>query len=229
MKVLILVMSSEVGDYPKLVQKQKETWDSIKHPNVTTIYYYASSVTQLWDNRLDIQIDEGTGNYYKKTMEAFKEVLKLDWDYIFKTDNSAYINKKQLYTLLLSKPKGRYIGGHLYTPRYHAAMPFLWGEGFVLSRDVVSYLVSDYRICPLIRSGVEDVHISLILKPDYKWDTSLFITSFYPNKKVKYSQHIYRCKNDEPGAIKFEDELKAMSIIHDALYDVEINKISADK
>ncbi len=219
MKILVLVMSCDIKEYPKLIAKQKETWDSIHHPHVHTIYYYSSHTTKLVKQRLNIDIEEGHGYFYIKTMLAFEKLLELDWTYLFKTDNSAYVNKEVLYETMGPRPKKNYYGGHLYQTTYTGTDPFLWGEGIMLSRDIVEYLVSEYRKSKIIRSGVEDVHIGMILKEKewfgkdhFKWDTSLTIPSFYPYKEVIKS-HVYRCKNDEDKD-NVQDQLLAMQTIH---------------
>ena len=41
------VYKRQIKEYPKLIAKQKETWDSIHHPHVHTIYYYSSHTLSL--------------------------------------------------------------------------------------------------------------------------------------------------------------------------------------
>jgi len=221
MKLIVLVMSCEVDRYPELVKKQQETWDSLPHDHVQTIYYYSGTTPELIGDRLTVAIEEGEGYFYIKTLEAFKYLLTKDWDYIFKTDNSSYINKDQLYQVLYSKPRTQFYGGHVYLPNYTKAEPFMWGEGFALSRDVVQHLVNIYDVDTYTKLGVEDVHIGLLLK-DLEWDVTMLIHRFYGNKDFKVS-HAYRCKNDCVGAIKFDDEIKAMETIHKYITNGQAN------
>lgn len=211
LKILIAVMSCNVEDYPQLIDTQKNTWDSIKHSQVQTIYYYAGYNTELIGNRLMIDCEEGTGYFYIKTIKAFKYLLQLEWDYLVKTDNSAYINKHELVQKLQNKPRQSFFGGHLYQVPNSAS--FLWGEGMILSRDVIEFLVKEYEESNMLRSGVEDVHIGMILKDKFPWDTSFTIHSFYPREHF-IRTHIHRCKNDQPNAIKFQDDIRAMLKIH---------------
>jgi hypothetical protein len=219
MKVLVLVMSCDIDRYPVLVAKQRETWDSVHVPGVSTVYYYAGHKTKLVRQRLNINIQEGTGYFYYKTILAFKEMLRQDWDYIFKTDNSAYVNKAALYSVLENKPRQNFYGGHLYQTAFVKSDPFLWGEGMVFSRDVVQYLVDDYDISSVGRSGVEDVHIGMILKEPFNkkvvWDTSLTIPEYHKLQEIPLS-HVYRCKDDKTGDVK--STLSAMDNIHQFLH-----------
>lgn len=216
MKVVVLVMSSELERYPELIQKQQTTWDANHHTEVETIYYYSSYKTALVGNKLHVDVPELHGSFYNKTMMAFEKLLMYKWDYIFKTDNSTYINKEALYIVLESKPRENYYGGHFYQTTYAKTAPFLWGEGFALSRDVVQYLVKEYKASTTLRSGVEDVHIGMILKDKFEWDTSLSIHSYHPSKTV-IPNHIYRCRNDSVNGVKFTDDLLTMQIIHECV------------
>lgn len=213
MRVVILVMSCAEGYYPELCQKQRETWDSINHPDTETIFYYAGHTTELLNDRLMIESREGHGYFYIKTMLAFKFLLEMEWDYIFKTDNSAYVFKDQLVKVLKDKPRSKYYGGHLYQTTYMKTDPFLWGEGVALSRDVVKYLVDDYESSKMLRSGVEDVHIGMILNGKFPWDTSMTIQEFYKQPTI-VPGHVYRCKNDDSKQ-ELDDQIIAMQKLHE--------------
>lgn len=221
MRVLVLVMSCSLDDYPELEKKQRTTWDSITRMDVDTIYYSAGDSTDLTDGKLTVKTGEGHGYFYEKTILAFKHLLMVDkdWDYIFKTDNSAYVNKRELVHTLADKPRQGYYGGHLYITTYVNSDPFLWGEGMVLSRDIVQYLVDEYENSQISRSGVEDVHIGMILKGVCKWDTTLTICEYH--KQPLMINHVYRCKKDE-GTLN--DTLKAMDDIHRFLHPARESK-----
>jgi len=216
MKVVILVMSSELERYPELVLKQQTTWDANHHKEAEAIFYYSSYKTALVGNKLHVDIPELHGYFYNKTMIAFELLLRYKWDYIFKTDNSTYIDKDRLVELLRDKPRENYYGGHFYQTTYAKTAPFLWGEGFAVSRDVVQYLVKEYKSSSTLRSGVEDVHIGMLLKDRFEWDTSLTIQSYHPGKTIT-PNHAYRCRNDSSDGIKFTDDLLTMQIIHECV------------
>jgi hypothetical protein len=218
MKVIILVMSCGVEDYPKLVQMQRDTWDSIVNPETQTIYYYAGHNTELLADRLIIDTAEGQGHFYIKTMKAFEYLLTLEWDYIFKTDNSAYIYKKELVKALQDKPRTCFYGGHHYKTMSSLSPPFLWGEGIAFSRDVIQYLVEDYKTSTIPRYGVEDVHIGMILQDKFPWNTSMMIHEYHKGPFIV--NHVYRCKDIRLGC-NIEQQLDAMRDLHSTITSLE--------
>lgn len=211
-------MSCGVEDYPQLIQMQRDTWDSIPNPETETIYYYAGHNTELLGNRLIIDTAEGHGHFYIKTMKAFEFLLSQEWDYIFKTDNSAYVYKKELIKALEDKPRNSFYGGHYYKTLSSLSPPFLWGEGMAFSRDVVEYLVEDYKSAPTARYGVEDVHIGMILQDKFPWNTTMMIHEYH--KTSFMINHVYRCKDNRLGC-SLEQQLDAMRDLHSKILSIE--------
>jgi hypothetical protein len=222
MKILIMVMSCEVDRYPELVQCQKETWDSIDHPDTTTIYFYASEEDSKIGNRWNIPVKEGYGSFHLKTITAFQRALELpDWDYIFKTDNSAYVHKEQLVRALKDKHRTKFYGGHVY-PHKMALMrladPFMWGEGFAVSRDVAEHLVQEFNLTTQKCVGVEDVCIGMTLNHKCVWDGTMLLHDYWKDQEIPTDKHLYRCKNDGGDPERsFDDTIQAMKLIHNHL------------
>lgn len=211
-------MSCGVEDYPRLIQMQRDTWDSIPNSQTKTIYYYAGYNTELIGDRLIIDTAEGYGHFYIKTMKVFEFLLSQEWDYIFKTDNSAYINKAELIKVLEDKPRNSFYGGHYYKTTSSLSPPFLWGEGMALSRDVVEYLVEDYKSAPTSRYGVEDVHIGMILQDKFPWNTTMMIHEYH--KESFMVNHVYRCKDNHLGC-SLQQQLDAMRDLHYKTISIE--------
>lgn len=195
MKILILVMSSSVDHYPELEKIQMETWDSIYENNIKTIYYLAGQKTELIENKLYIEGGEPWPNFFKRMLLAFKKCLDFEFDYIFRTDNSAYVNKKELKKILLDKPRINFYGGQLFYKNLDTSVNFMWGEGFCLSRDLVEYIVS---MTPDIshKEVLDDVEISNILYGKTPF-VNLPIYNYYEDEKPIPIVHIYRCKSPD--------------------------------
>lgn len=229
MKVLILVQSFEgdstfyaKGDlsYEHLQKAQEETWDSVSNPNTKTIYYFPSlTKSGLEGNKLYIQHNLEYHYMFIHFMKALVQCMKYEWDYVFKTDNSSYVNKDELVRVLQSKPKTSYYGGHPYDgPNINDIKDFMWGEGVALSRDVAQKLIDIYAMDPNIRFGPEDLIMGLLLKDRFEWDPSLKILVYWNIEKDPFPiGHVYRCRNDQSVETIFSDDIKAMKDIHQRL------------
>lgn len=219
MKVLILVQSVETGRYPELIKVQKETWASVKHPQVDTIFYTPTlENTRLEGDTLYINSPIDRDNMFIHFSKACIQLLNHEWDYIFKTDNSTYINKEQLVNLLESKPRTKFYGGHPYGgPDIPGLKGFLWGEGVAFSRDIIINLIDIFALTPHLNTGPEDILIGKHLTDKFLWDDTMLIKSYYNLEKEELSGHAFRCRNDNPEGVIFDDDIKAMKAIHESL------------
>lgn len=219
MKILLLVQSCELARYPELIQVQKETWDSVSHPDINTIFYYPHPTkTGLIGKDLYFEGEPHWMNNYQNMMKAFTRILKMEWDILFKTDNTAYINKDQLVKVLKDKPLYNFYGGQLYDgPNPNPVKEFIWGEGMGLSRNLVQKLVDIYAMDPDAKRGAEDVHIGYIFKDKFPWDTTMPVFEYYKATGPVPKTHVYRCKKDDKDWVPFDDEIKAMRDIHKQL------------
>lgn len=219
MKILVLVQSIDEGGYSDLIRVQKETWGSVKHPDVRTLFYMPHpKKSGIEGDNLYVQAGPHWGLMYLHLMKAFTHALTLEWDYIFKTDNSAYVNKPELVKILQDKPREKFYGGHLFSggTKPDVVNDFMWGEGYALSRDVVEKLVDEYAIKPYEKLGADDTILGFRLKDKFPWDGTMKIQHYYDVNPVPPA-HVYRCANDGENAVKFEDEMKNMRDIHQQL------------
>ena len=218
MKILVLVQAVELARYPELVKTQKETWNSISNEEVDVYYYYPTIKEDpgIKEDKIIVGGSEHWSYMFINTIRAFREVMPLEWDYIFKTDLSAYVDKSKLVEALQHKPRTNYYGGHMYPElAKNLNTNFLWGEGFAISKDIAALLIDNYANMPTGRMGVEDVWIGNLLTDKIKWDESLTICEYYKKAKEFTLNHIYRCKNDSPDTVYFDDIIKAMREIHE--------------
>ena len=219
MRILILVQSIDIPsrkDYNRLRQAQIDTWDSIPHPDVDVIYYFPGiRPDELIGNELHITCSTHWTYMFFNLAKAMRHMLKHDqtWDYIFKTDNSTYIDKAKLHELLLSRPREKYFGGMSFPWRISGVhnMEFMWGDGYALSRDMVAYLVSEYNKAPLKGKQEDDIVVSQILFTAANWDKTLNIglPILNYNNEIELGYHAYRCRINvlahSPAAADFEE------------------------
>lgn len=234
MRVLILVQSIDLAakpEYAKLRQAQMETWDSIPHPNIDVVYYFPGTVPdRLEGNILQIACNTHWTYMFFNLAKAMRHMLKHDqsWDYIFKTDNSTYVDKEKLYEILLTKPREKYYGGMdfpLKVANVHTR-PFMWGDGYALSRDMVAHIVSMYNKAPLKGKQEDDIVIAQLMTGIANWDASLNLcVPLLNDNKIETGYHAYRCRVDDvgysPAAVDFlhineilDNDIKVMHKIH---------------
>lgn len=238
MKILILVQSIDLPNkqhYTKLREAQENTWDSISHPNVDVLYYFPGALVNdtLINNKLHIVCDTHWSYMFFTLAKAMRYLLKHDmsWDYIFKTDNSTYINKAKLYEILLNKPREKYFGGMscFFKEADDTYSSLMWGDGYALSRDMVSYIVDKYNKAPFKGKQEDDRVISQIMQNVTDWDTTLEISiPGFNNKEVFLDHHAYRTRTDftniSPASVDYvhiekiiDNDITMMHKIHDVL------------
>ena len=214
-RVLVLVMSSRVGHYPALRKMQEETWDAIKVPGVTTIYYMADLRTKLIENILYVQGKEDRIEMHTRTVRAIKELLPMKWDYLFKTDNSAYVNKPVLVEIIKSLPDKRTYAGKLYHGKdVPLSRNFMWGEGFLLSRDMAELVASS----PEKQVGIDDIEIAEIMRSKGVPFREIPFYDYFLDKRPLSLVHIYRCvPKDDQTKEPWRKTIHAFNDIHQHL------------
>lgn len=157
--VLILVMASPlVKPYDVLLEKQKQTWDSIDVFGVNTIYYYSDpkiNTPTFIENDLILPFEEIVENNTIKYKKALEQIVNLKWDYVFRTNASSYIDKKRLLNF----------AQHLPIDKCYCGIDggnFASGCGYFISRDLVECLIKN--ISDLEINIYEDCLTSAILQ-----------------------------------------------------------------
>ena len=209
LKILILVLSSKKPPYDMLYQTQRDTWDAVDVMNVSSLYY--------WCDDFDTMI--------QKFATAIHAIMKWDWDFIFRTNSSSYIDKQRLLdqaqTLPLNKAY-QCIGCS--------------GAGFFLSRDLVSDLCHDlvghtHTHIPedvVIWQTLQARNINLLpgaMRSDI-WprpgrvvvNDDSNVIDFADEKRIKNAYHV-RCKSDTSDRQK---DVFAMKIVHHIKYSSKV-------
>jgi len=145
MKVLILVVSADFPPFDELTKAIKETWASSELPDVQIYFYYGKNGRNGKKNtRQDIyfNIKEGYYSLGYKTLKMFRYIKNLNYDYIFRTNSSSYINQSQLLEFLLDKPRAKFYCGIIpfLSPKFAS------GCGYFLSRDLVNLVLKNKRL-----------------------------------------------------------------------------------
>lgn len=231
MKVLILVHGFKGGPYAEISEFQKQTWDSVEDPNTQTLFYMAD---------FDPPVQTEGKNFYVKEvpytpygfihfMKTLIYSLKFEWDFVFKTNSNTYVNKKALVEFLQNLPKEKLVMGHPYWKQFAHEYSkdgdpagigeFMWGDGYILSRDVAIKLVDMYSLNPrgLMVTDEYGVTYALYQRYDIKYEP---IIKMYPEEGIGDKKGIvYRVvpTNTVLGLWDNKEYQKTISDIHNQL------------
>ena len=214
MKVLILVLSCLKDPYDKLMKAQQRTWDSVDIPGVETIYYYGEGGGYKELNHYSKEFgadarDDLRMAHWKYAL-TLREVLPLDWDFIFRTNSSSYVNKRELLKMADKLPKtGCYYGQDGCHSSWLSAShvcgaggckKFASGCGHFISRDVAEILAKEIK-CDMdnyAKHTPDDVYIGCILnKHGVEVTPGRRRIDYYNTPDRDVIAYHYRCKKED--------------------------------
>lgn len=142
MRILISVLTYlDNGIYSKFYEVQNETWDSIDIEGVETFYYIGGGEKKEISGKLVINdLPETIPNEGYKFINFLTQTINEEYDYIFHTNSSSYVDKKLLYEWLTDKPREKFYSG---VKGNYLGNSFASGCGFTLSKDVVKMLLEN--------------------------------------------------------------------------------------
>lgn len=142
-KILISVLSLQQDPYINLEETIRQTWGKNNDNDIKIIYYYGDSQeTYLMNDKLFINSPEGLYNIGKKTLKMFDYCYNnFEFDYMFRTNSSSYINITELKNFLIDKPKKKFYCGHV--GNFLGNIKFASGSGYFISRDLVEFVLNN--------------------------------------------------------------------------------------
>lgn len=142
MKIIILVLSYDDNDiYSKLYETQKKTWDSLSVDGVDTYYYFGNGdEDKIIGNTIITTIPEDLFNCGYKTIKAFELIQNLDFDFIFRTNSSSYVDKQRLLDYSLSLNNTNHYSGVI---GFDSGVSFASGCGYFLSKDIMLKIIEN--------------------------------------------------------------------------------------
>ena len=203
LKILILVLSSKT--YPSSRNKKaiKNTWGSNLHDNFKIIFYESGEDEKVIDDTLFVEIDTSSKNLGYKLLLALEWCERnVDYDFIFRTNTSSFVNTKELEN---------YISGNLLDKEFvYCGMPlvrdykdstkkinFLSGAGIILNKKTTQLILDKRKNWD--HSEWEDVSLGKLLDENGVQFTSGrrqdIQYNFYNNLIDKTNYH-YRCRID---------------------------------
>jgi len=211
MKLLVLVISADEYPYDKLENTITETWAK-EIPKECEVFFLKQK--PFID---DCYVDGDT--FYAigkeswqtighKTVQSFEYFYKnTDFDYIFRTNSSSYVDLEKLLDFIDNNNKITYDGviGH------HQGLPFSSGAGILISKNTIKTVINnkdtwrhdvadDVALAKLLKS------FNIIPEGNVKRQTIVSI-----NDKIDLNQYHYRCKQrNRMDDIKIMKNIKAL-------------------
>lgn len=152
-RLLFLSMSADMEPFNSLEEVCNRTWRNIDHerfPNITAEFWTYTDAPEGKDTYLDrnthtiyIKRDwrgykNGLNSTYSKTIEAFKiinDYLKLDYDYMIRTNNSTWLDVPLINEFLAyQSDDSLWFCGEAYAAFYSAFNPYMGGQLMIISR-----------------------------------------------------------------------------------------------
>jgi hypothetical protein len=145
MKIIILVLTYlDDKIYSKFYEQQNKTWNSVDFPGVQTFFNInGGNSKEIKGHFIINDLPETISNEGYKIINCFEKTLDFDYDYIFHTNSSSYIDKELLYEWLLDKPRNNFYSG--VVGKWHG-FEFASGCGFALSKDLVKLILNNQNM-----------------------------------------------------------------------------------
>lgn len=186
-----------------LMKAQQKTWDSKFVDGVYTIYFYGGEKEDLITSAKHFRREFCTGTNddeshinikYKRVLELIKNI---DFDFLFRTNSSSYINKELLIEKAKKLPKEKCYCGNENTIN---GISYASGCGYFISKDVASILAEKITE-DKCKYEYDDVVIGEILSKNgiqvTKGAERFDFYATYNNKVEVPKTYHYRCKSDE--------------------------------
>lgn len=192
MKILIVVLSYlDGGVYTKFFDTQNKSWNSIEVEGVDTFFLVGDNNENKIDgNLIKTNVPESLYHCGYKTITAFELLKDYEYDYIFRTNSSSYVDKQMLKDYLQDKPRTNFYSGVIGN---QYGIDFASGSGYVVSKNVVDLvllkkeywehrLIDDVALAFLLRS----LRILPVLAPRFNIETV--------NENTPMNHYHYRIK-----------------------------------
>lgn len=224
MKVLISILSYHDNDiYSRLEDTIRNTW-YVNNDNIKTIFYHGKQdikEAQLNDDELYLPLKENYNTISLKTLKMYEYLYGnfKDYDYVFRTNLSSYVNTNKLLNFLKNKPKENfYCGINGYSKKFK--VNFASGSGYFLSWDLINKIYENKHLWDI--GIIDDLALAKVMK---NIGISIYegaerIDLKFNEENIYKSSYHYRCKFLDNR----EKDIEYIKKLH-GIYGKEINNI----
>lgn len=219
MKLLVAVTASKLPEFQHIINEgQRATWANThcRDPESNVVFYYGDSSTVITSNdEVYLPVPEGYENIIRKTTSFFAYALEhLNFDFLFRTNCSSYVDIPGLRKHLADKPRAHYFSGFL---GYLEGRPYASGSGYILTPDLVELAVKhrskvDFPQCPddaVLSYLLQDLGATLRPARRQDFETTAQVS------RIDRSVYHFRCKAYDHGR-RVDDRL--MRRVHELLH-----------
>lgn len=209
---ITIVVSSEQEPWISIENDGiRKTWLTNKTEDDLVLFYYGN-VTELKidEDRIYLPHPEGFINMGRKTISVIEYILNTyDFNYIFKTNTSSYIDLQLLNKYASTKPKEKLYNGIIGN---HDGIRFVSGCGVLMSKDVAKLFVENKQ--DVNHDIIEDVAMGLFFqKYNITPTQGIRHDVVFSNEKSIPSKYFhYRCKDYERN--DRSNDIRRMNLIH---------------
>ena len=207
MNVVISVLSVDTPPFTELEKSIRETWCNLNRPNFKIFFYYGNhNKNEIIGDKIFTISGEGLYNVGYKTLRMFEVIYKnYNFDYIFRTNSSSYVDIDNMCNFLVDKPLESFYCGVFGKS---GNIDFCSGSGYFLSRDLVKRVIDNQRLWN--HNYIDDVSLGLLMSQlginrtlgkRYDFDSGL---------PINLNNYHYRCKISDNRL----DDIKNMNLIY---------------
>lgn len=195
------------------MQTQIATWACSKVEGVRVVFYLGGSQTLEFDDPvLHLPCPDDYPEMHWKFKLALEFVQNWSWDFIFRTNASAYIDLQTLKNFASTLPREKCYCG-IHGPTSNAKFLHVNGAGIFLSRDV-AMIVKDglqFNQTP----HVEDGEIARVLHGKVSIQGGKRTETTGANARIEKGAYHYKLRSKDPDRAS---EIAAMHALHRQLH-----------
>lgn len=202
-KIIILVLASDTYPSRRNQMVQKKTWVKDQTENIKVYFYKAGKNTLIQNNDLIVKSGDRADEIGYKNFKAFEWIYKNeDFDFLFRTNTSSFINIKNLESYInnLKRSKDPIYDGivlNLKNKKNKSCIKFVSGAGILFNKKAIEVLINNQN--EYDHSLWEDVAIGELLNKKSVFPSSgrrYDIRGNIFKQDIDLNHYHYRCRID---------------------------------
>ncbi len=229
-KILILVLASNTYPSRRNEKVIKKTWAIKDTANTNIIFYKSGKHISFKNNDLTVVAGKKTTDIGLKTIKAFEWASKnIEFDYIFRTNTSSYVNISELQKKIKTLNNKNYIysGIKMSLPKneFRKKIDFISGAGILFNKNTINLILKNKD--EFDKNEMDDVALGKLLQNHEVVPTSgsrFDIKGNITKQELSDKYYHYRCRIDNHyGYPRFLEKF-VINFLHKRLNNKNINR-----